>query len=133
MTPTITMTITYNPTSTPTPNPLSPTPTITAVISETFEIQDPVIWPNPYNGSSSLSVQFNPTRPCSAVTFKVYTDSFRLIRKADLGGCGSGPVAKPVTAGSISGLANGMYYYIIIGESDKGQARARAEKLLIIK
>jgi hypothetical protein len=112
---------------------LSPTPTTTVFISEHFEIRDPLVGPNPYDGSSSLYVQFELTRPGSAVTLKVYTDGFRLVRKADMGSFGAGLQSKTFAAGNLSGLANGTYYYLITGESDKGSARAKAEKLIIIK
>jgi hypothetical protein len=112
---------------------LTPTVTRTYVIMDFFEIRDPLAGPNPHNGKDPLQVYFNPTRPCSAVTFKVYTNSLRLIRRIDLGSCGAGMMSRTVAASNMSGLANGTYFYIITGAGDEGTARSRAEKLLVVK
>jgi hypothetical protein len=103
------------------------------VIDDFFEIKDHTAGPNPYNGQGDLRVYFSSTRQCSAVTFKLYTNSFRLIRKFDLGSADSGPASRAIAQWNLNKLANGTYFYIITGEGLEGTVRSRAEKLLIVK
>ena len=74
-------------------------------------------------------------RDCSNISFKLYTDAFRLIYEADNGACAHGTVNMQIPVGYINGLANGTYYYLITGiDAVLGmETRAKAEKLIIIK
>jgi hypothetical protein len=67
------------------------------------------------------------------VRVSIYSNAFRLIRKADLGACPAGVVTRPVTSLYTGGMANGTYFYVISGESAQGSCRSKAEKILIVK
>jgi hypothetical protein len=111
----------------------TPTATQTYVIIDFFELRDPYTAPNPHKGSGSLQVGFYATRPCDTVTVKLYSNSFRLIRKLNLGSCGAGAQVLSVPAADVSGLSNGTYYYVLIGEGNEGMTRSISQKLIVLK
>jgi hypothetical protein len=98
-------------------------------------ISAPVAFPNPCNNYQNLNIRFDTLRDCSNISFKLYTDAFRLIYEADNGACAHGTVNMQIPVGYINGLANGTYYYLITGiDAVLGmETRAKAEKLIIIK
>jgi len=134
------MTITYTLTSTPintitssvtdtmTPNP---TPTSTPVITPTpgsFEINNVVIYPNPFHPGGGLGATLGAdiTQDAESLTIKIYTTGFRAVREIVIPGIiSAGRVNAHVNERDIGNLANGIYYYTVTGES-AGNTKAKA-------
>jgi hypothetical protein len=123
----VSATLTYTATTTPLPATstpeytVSPTP-IPAATPDKFELEDPLVYPNPYNFTNNIMFGYFATQACSSVTLKIYTRSFRLIIKDDLGACPQGRVIKPVAAEIFGRLGNGIYYYVITAKNSYGKA-----------
>lgn len=126
--------VTSTPTLTNTPEnmpALTPTPADTP---DKFEIQDPIVYPNPYDISQPIYFGFYATQACAGVTLKVYTPAFRLVLKEGLGAGAAGQVIKAVAPYYFSRLANGTYYCVITGDNFAGKkASSKPDILLIIK
>jgi hypothetical protein len=144
MTTTLTSTITQNATRTFTPTmtgtAIPPTPTctatatVTAVVAEKFEINQVLSYPNPYTLAQPLSISFNISHDSPAVYFRLYTASFRLIRRIYAGQYQAGVKTCQIPASSLKSLSSGTYYYYIEGTDTAGKkARSAAAVLIILK
>src|ERR1035437_5975352 len=107
----------------------SPTVTSTqagAILTATpsvIKIRQVLPYPNPYNpanGDFSIAVDVN--RGTSKMTFKFYTTGFRLMREyTSAQGRLAGTDILRINSGLFSGLAKGLYYYVINAEdAEKG-------------
>ena len=144
---TVTLTCTRSFTCTYTKTPMPSTPTLTntpantvtltptpAATMDKFEITDTVAYPNPYNRGQNMYFGFNASQDCSSVTVKIYTVSYRLVLKEDLGACSAGHAAKPVPAYRFNRLANGTYYYIITAKSVSGKiGRSQIQEFVVLR
>ena len=135
-------------TATRTNTPVPPTATFTATATRTpvvtatptagriLEIPavKPIIaYPNPFTqGDSAISIKFTVTKDTDSVNIKLYTVSGRLVRSIDLGSSGRGEVTVTVDKGKISGLAKGVYYYVIRARAGAEKAESLPQKLLIL-
>jgi len=131
---TFTGTNTITPINTSTPAYTATSTTTPAATPDEFEIRDPVVYPNPYNKSQTVYFSFYATQACSSTTLKIYTASFRMILKEELGACEGGRAIKPVAAYHFNRLANGTYYYVITAENHLNKRPVSTiQELLIIK
>jgi non-lysosomal glucosylceramidase len=128
----------FTQTVTQTPIPiLSATPTPAATAGK-FTVENPEIFPNPYDPGSGqdMHIWFDISRNAVKITFKLYTAAFRAIKEITwTGNFGAGEITdRTVPVRELALLANGTYYYMITGVSDSGtSARSRAGVVVILK
>jgi hypothetical protein len=105
-----------------------------AATAVTLEITDVTIYPNPYK-SGDIKIQISLTRQCSRISYKIYTDSFRLIRfGAETVNFSAGKNDLIIKAYKIKGLANGTYYMTFaVEDSLRNSAKSGIKTLIIIK
>jgi len=122
------------PGNTPTPaNTAAPTPTISAT-PDKFEIKDPLVYPDPYDGSQPVYFSFNAAQACGDAILTIYTASFRMVLKVELGACEGGRDIKSVAAYHFSRLANGTYYYAITAKNyNEKSAVSKIQELIILR
>ena len=123
-TPTFTRTVTMTPTETP----------------EIQAIDDLLPYPNPYDPSGGGDMTFGFTvgqNNCDAIGLKMYTASYRLVRKAMCGAAEKNSASNrkriELKAYELGGLANGTYYYYIYSEKGGVVTRSRIDKIVIMK
>ena len=110
---------------------LTPTPVNTP---DKFEIKDPLFYPNPYGVSQPPHFSFYATQSAGSVTLKIYSVSFRLLAKENIGACPAGQATKQAAAQTFSRLANGTYYYVITAVNYSGKsASSKIRQLIIIR
>lgn len=135
---TLTHTLTWTQTS---------TPVITATITQTIFIIPPVntpaitptveaiVWPCPLNPAvQDLYVGYDITTPATSVKFRVYTKSFRLIKSVEI--LGTVPAALntgKVDRQHLSGLSNGLYYYVIESTVNGNAVKSKIKQFIIIR
>ena len=125
---TITRTATVTRTATIT---LTPSPVPTEAV---FRVKDASCWPNPYvkNSGGTVRVKFNLSRAAQSVKIRIYTFGWRLVEEhSAAGGFSAGENFMELPANSLN-LANGMYYWVVRGISDKGFAGNSDTNVLII-
>jgi hypothetical protein len=130
---TATRTNTYTPTPTGTSQP---SPTLTRVESEKFEITDVLVYPNPaIKSADNLNFRMNITRTPDLISIKIYTVSFRAIRKIEWStGITSGNNVLQVPLKTLAGVASGSYYYIITAADKKGKtAKSKVGNFIIFQ
>jgi len=139
---TVTLTATFTRTFTPTrTNTAIATPTGTstpgAQPTETvFEINDALIFPNPFNPALNSDAGFTCTLTQAADTLKIkiYTTSFRAISEIVLPGShAAGHVNVTFASQKLANLANGLYYYVVEGTNAGGKARSKPGVLVVLK
>jgi hypothetical protein len=133
-----TPTFTFTRTPTPTITAIPPSPTVSPVpTADKFEIVNPIVFPNPYapKGGEDLHLRFDITQDASKLRLRIYTVALRFIReKIWDGSCPAGRVDKQVAMREFSQLANGIYYYIVIGESENGrEVKSKPEMVVILR
>lgn len=135
-TPSITRTRTVTRTITTTGTPTI-TMTPTAVPTEAvFRVKDASCWPNPFvkSSGSGIRIKFNLSRAAQSVSFRLYTFGWRLVEEYKLPGvfnAGENIIEVP---SSRLNYANGLYYWVITGVSDKGfTAQSVTSALIILK
>ncbi len=128
-TPTITMT----PVGTATPTPANVIEFFTPVDTRT-----PVILirpnPNPTPGTTpGRFVDFTVTKPITKTVFKIYTSMGRLIRRVEQTLPPEyGKISIPVDGTIFHGLANGVYYYVVIVTDTSGvEAKSPISKIVV--
>jgi len=126
---TVVHTATYTPTATA-------TGILTPVITEASkaEILNVIPAQNPYT-SGMLQIYITPTKRLKDVSFRLYTSGSRLIREQKSPGyMFAGGAIITVPESILASLSNGTYYYVITGETEKGESvRSKSKTLLIIK
>jgi len=113
------------------------TPTIVPT-KEVFDVTDIIIYPNPLKPGywNELNIRFIPTQNCSKITMVIYTNSFRKIKEIHLTGNYTAGLNnnEKINSRLFRHMANGIYYYYFIFESENGQKlRVRPEELVILK
>lgn len=113
---------------------VTPTPTVVPAQDDKFEIKETTAYPNPYSAGQPLNLSFNLSQGSNATTFRLYTSSFRLIRKHDLGVFTAGIKAAQVPAEKLANLGSGTYYFYIEGiNAENKKARSRTTVLIVMK
>jgi hypothetical protein len=135
--PSATSTGTYTSTPTYTSTAL-PTPTYTPTQSNlTFELTDVLSYPNPVNPAkdAKLLIKFVSKQDFDKLDFRVYTVGLRLAKEVVWeGSYKAGSTIHPVDIGLFSNLANGAFYYVLIGENAEGKkAVSKIGKIIILK
>jgi hypothetical protein len=126
-------------TSTPTYTSTAlPTPTYTPTQSNlTFELTDVLTYPNPVNPAKDgkLLIKFVSTQEVDKLDVRVYTVGLRLAKEVVWdGNYKAGSTVRPVDIGVFSNLANGAFYYVLIGENAEGKkAVSKIGKIIILK
>lgn len=129
VTPTRTFTSTPQNTNTYTQT-TKPTPEAT---QEQIDIEDIIAYPNPVKPENGTTIGFKLTRGCR-VKFLIYTVSMRLIRQIEAEDFPAGYNTKKIGREYLKNLANGIFYYVIVAEDEKGKKkRAKVEKLIIMR
>jgi hypothetical protein len=109
------------------------TPT-TAASTGTFEITGVINYPNPYDTAAPLYIQFNTTRDCINIVFRLYTASFRRVLSINEGPFLRGNDTLQVGAKYLAGLSSGTYYYSIEGTDGSGKkTRSRIGIVIILR
>ncbi|MBP7793334.1 MAG: hypothetical protein KA120_09800 [Candidatus Goldbacteria bacterium] len=142
--PTITQTWTGtppSPTNTPTVTETvmqTITPTQTQTGSQQSEIDDVLIFPNPYNpDKGDLKISFKVTQESKTMKVKIYTMGFRKIKEIKFTDktyeAGKTNVLK-IPEKYLKDMAAGTYYAIIIAKnSEDAEVRSNPEVLIILK
>ena len=123
-------------TATNTPGP-SPMPTMTQTLTvvpvasatveweDTFRISEILIFPNPHSlNSGDLKVMFDISSPADEITVKVYTVSYRLVLKYDLGASDAMENTFIIPEDGLSGFSTGVYFLTVSGRSKTGEKHA---------
>jgi hypothetical protein len=103
-----------------------------------------VAYPNPRAANTPMAIDFTLTKSADKVTFKLYSASQRLIKVItktknemlvypNAGGLNNGRNVMTINWSEINGLAQGTYYYVVIAEDSKGQAKSKIEKMILLK
>src|ERR1035437_6975308 len=132
---TFTRTVTRTATPTYTTTIPAPTATNTAVIGDKFEINNPVIYPNPYSlHGGGLIIGMDLTRPADRINIRIYTVSYRQIADITESGYFLGRVKLPVPDRYLDRLANGIYYMKAAGEGyGNEKAVSKPVQLIILR
>jgi hypothetical protein len=94
---------------------LSPTPVLTVTTGG-----GSIVYPNPCKpGVDDLYVAFNSEKAEQEVLLKIYTTQYRLIREMKWENVPQGYYDGRVDKTGLNGLANGIYYYVIISADKK--------------
>jgi hypothetical protein len=123
--------VTLTATRTTLPATQIPTSTYTPVIiptPNTFEINNALIYPNPYRPGLGAGAYLgcDITRDAETIVVKVYTTGFRAIKIITIPGTiAAGRVDRHIEDKDIGNLASGVYYYSVSAVST-GKARAKA-------
>jgi len=111
----------------------SPTPDGNISIPE-----KPLIYPNPVNGDDTVKIRFLITKQAKVIKIKIYTVSARLVKYAEINTSdrnlmqGYNIIELPNSL--LRQLARGTYYYSISAEDAEGnKARAKTDKIIIMK
>jgi hypothetical protein len=119
------MTITSNPSPVFTPTP------------DKFEINNAVIYPNPYHPAAGVGAYLHCdiTQDALNIKIKIYTTGFRAVKEITVPGIiKAGRVDAHVEERDISNLAGGIYYYTVKAENGQGvKAKAPPGVLVIIR
>jgi thermitase len=137
-TPTNSFTPTNSPTNTPsftatyTPTPTSSiTPTHTVTLTPTLNsstlIYNNLPYPNPTKGGQ-VTFAYELSLPASQVTFKLFTTAFRKVAEFN----GTPNAGLNNVSFNTSGLANGLYYYVMEAEAG-GHKEQKIGKLIVTK
>ena len=115
---------------------LTPYPT-PAPTRDVFAVINALTYPNPYSPASSagISVSYELTRDVNSAVMYVYSNSFRLVRKAALSGQDTAGIKiKTLARNLLEEFGNGTYFYFIESESRDGdRIRSKAGYLIIIR
>jgi hypothetical protein len=133
VTPTLTQSQTVQPSYTDTPTPV-PSSTVTVQPTETSTPAAPGIYPNPVDPEKDdLHVVFTAGADSTNVEFKIYTVSFRLVRRVSLGNAAAGVVNdKTVTRYYFNSLSKGLYYYVLEFNTSAGVKYSKISELLVV-
>lgn len=134
---TVTRTSTAPATATPVPTAAA-SPTITATeVQEgaVFEMSNVVIYPNPVMQGSVLNVRLNLSQLPALIELRIYTASFRLVRKISWdSGINRGQNTLSVPQWKISQLAAGVYYCVITAKKQPGaEIKSNPGHLIILR
>jgi endoglucanase len=151
VTPTADESSTISPTRTPSVSPtrtlseiqtktVSPENTMTATLTPqaaateaVLRVDDPIIFPNPFNAGFSQDAVFKCgiTRPADSIRVKLYTRGFRAVLEIKLPPrTEAGDVVENIPCAVLSSLANGIYYYIV--EAEGGGQRDKSTPGMLI-
>lgn len=128
-------TFTTTVTATPTAQIIGNTPTPTVLITFDLrvikgEVAPSVIIP----GTSLVVVDYNVTRNCDSVKFKLFTKSYRKVAEVLIASPqAAGGFRKEIPVSTFSGLAPGAYIYIIEAKGDGYRAISRAGVITVIR
>jgi hypothetical protein len=96
-----------------------------------------MVFPNPYflKTGDDLRLRFDATQNVKKVKLRIYSSGLRRVREKIWDGVyTAGRVDMQVAIKEFDKLANGTYYYVVIGENDSGQeAKSRPEAIIILK
>ncbi len=136
-----TSTWTWTPTWTATSGTGTPTPTPGDKFK--FDETKPLLaYPNPVSVETPVAIDFYLVRPAELIYFRLYTPSGRLIREVPYSkynlyisnGLLQGKNTLTVASNHIKGLAQGIYYYILVAEDNtKKQIKSQIGKIIILK
>ncbi|HNZ28925.1 MAG TPA: PAS domain S-box protein, partial [Candidatus Goldiibacteriota bacterium] len=100
--------------------------------------EKPLIYPNPVNGDDTVKIRFLITKQAKVIKIKIYTVSARLVKYAEINTSdrnlmqGYNVIELPDNL--LRQLARGTYYYSISAEDAEGnKARAKTDKIIIMK
>jgi hypothetical protein len=132
-TPTLTQSPTAQPSNTDTPSPV-PSSTVTVQPTETSVPAAPGIYPNPVDPKKDdLHVVFTAGTDSTDVEFKIYTVSFRLVRRVSLGSAVAGVVNdKTVMRYYFNSLSKGLYYYVLQFNTSAGVKYSKISEVLVV-
>ena len=123
-TPSFTATYTPTPTSSVTP---THTVTLTPTLNPSTLVYNNLLYPNPAKGGQ-VTFSYQLSVPANNVTFKLFTVAFRKVAEFS-GTPNAGPNNVPF---STSGLANGLYYYVMEAEAG-GHKELKIGKMIVEK
>ncbi|MBP7793333.1 MAG: beta-mannanase [Candidatus Goldbacteria bacterium] len=114
------------------------TPTQTATSSQQPEIDNVLIFPNPYNpDKGNLKISFNVMQKTEMVKVRIYTTGYRLIKEIEFTDkiYNTGETCtKEITDIHFNGMANGIYYIIVFAKNSEGkETKSKPEVLIILK
>jgi hypothetical protein len=115
----------------------TPTRTPAPADAENFEITGEIGYPNPYNPrlGMPLAIWADFSQKHRNTLVRIYTSSLRCIGEftfPDSPWAGERTLTIPVA--SLTGLANGSYYYVITAENENsGKAKSKISSLIILK
>jgi len=137
LTPSMTMTFTFTATPSATQTPantytVTPTPEPTAVPTQTeFTVDKVITGPNPVNPANNpdMLLRFRLSQNCVNVEMSIYSPAMRLVRRIEVpGAVPAGERNVYISTTKLSGLASGVYFYMVTAESDTGE-KARAKEI----
>lgn len=93
-----------------------------------FEILEPLVFPNPFKPGSGndAGFSFDLTQDAASLHIKIYTTGLRAVIAEDWAGGPAGRTQRVIEGYRFSGLAAGVYYYMIKGNS-AGDAVAKSK------
>ena len=125
--PTVTMTIAV-PITSPTVSP-----TITNEI-QALKITDVVCFPCPYNSNHGVDLKINVklNKVCETLKVRIYTCNYRRVYEAEIKGSFDANAQLQISASALNKLSNGVYYYIITGQTEQSEKAFAAIKPMIL-
>ena len=124
---TYSVTATQTMTEVPAAATLTHTPTMLPTVANSY------VYPNPCNPIyDDVNIAFNLDTAALAVRFEIYSVSYRKLRQISLGVYTAGTHRTLITKDKISGLASGIYYYLVVyDKADGTQGRLKTGTMLI--
>ncbi len=125
------LTYTWTATKTPTAT-ITPTPTITVIKQEKLNIDEILIYPNPYNyKKDKLKLFLKLSGKCNIFTIKIYTSCFRLIKTIEKNNI-TGDIIE-IGQDEFKNLANGFYLVVVTVENNETKINSHIQELIILK
>jgi hypothetical protein len=131
-------------TNTPTPSPTpcnypgftctptdTPTPTNTPTATATFNPNNNIIFPNPWDGSVPLYIYHTLTTPADKVNIKVFTIGFRKVAEIDGYPSAAGQPTYYIYWNQMGNVANGLYYVVV--EENRGRKQTQTVLKLLVR
>jgi hypothetical protein len=111
---------------------MNPAPAI--VWEDKFEVTDALVYPNPHsNANDNLNISIDITRPATQIKARIYTVAFRLVLEEDCGPVNTKQAVVTIPAGRIKGMASGIYYLVIKGTANPGNAVSKPRVLFLMR
>jgi hypothetical protein len=90
-----------------------------------------VSYPNPYAGTGNLNIRITISKPASDLKVRIYSAAFRRILEIPAGSGNSRDVIITVPQLSLSRLAAGIYYIVVIGRT-AGNEQAISHPMILV-